>query len=196
MKRRVASLLISGAAIIIDEWSRAQKEIDFGFLKGRLTSDEVLVDLPGPTDKEEKRKFVAGVVDLLEYTAMAAPLSRVLGFLCEQARHRVLALSVEKAVASSTVERIIYGTWLADVDGSRGRQPLRDAIYSLPKATFFRVALAGHYLARVYWNHWQKGDRLMLLDAAEETLKPISMGVNKSELKRLIEKRDKQSDDA
>jgi hypothetical protein len=39
----------------------------------------------------------------------------------------------------------------------------------------------------VYWNHWRKEDRLVLLNAAEEALKGFNITLNKGELKRLIE---------
>jgi hypothetical protein len=39
----------------------------------------------------------------------------------------------------------------------------------------------------VYWSHWKKEDRLALLDAAEEALRPFDVNLNKAELKRLIE---------
>lgn len=187
-KRDLASSIIQGAATIIDEWSRAQKDIDFDALKQELTTDENLAELPGPDDLDEKRRFVNGVIDLLEYAAMADPLRRVIGFLCEQARHRVLAPSVVKADVAGVIERVIHGTWLADIDAGRGRGPLHDAIKSLPRATFFRIALAGHYLARVYWAHWRKEDRMVLLEAADATIQPLEVSIDKPKLKRLIEK--------
>ncbi|MDB5529190.1 MAG: hypothetical protein JWR51_2293 [Devosia sp.] len=186
-KRALSTSIISSAALIIDEWCRQQQKIDFAAIKRKMTTDEALADLPGGEDIEEKRKFIDGGVDILEYTALAEPLRRVLGFLCEQARHRVLAPSVEAATVDGAIEKIIHGTWLADIDTARGKDKLRQAIIDLPTAQFFRVILASHYLARVYWNHWRKEDRLHLLNSAEEVIKPLELKINKSELKRMIE---------
>lgn len=59
---------------------------------------------------------------------------------------------------------------------------------ALPRATFLRITLASHYLARVYWNHWRKDDRLVLLDIADEAIKPIELSFNKAELMRMVKR--------
>jgi hypothetical protein len=193
-KRELSTAIVNGAAAIIDDWCRAQREIDFQAIKIELLSDDVLQTLPGPVDLDEKRRFVTALIDLLEYGAMADPIRNVLGFLCEQARHKVLAPSVTNASPSGAVEAVIHGTWLADIDTARGRPILREAIRALPRATFFRMTLASHYIARVYWSHWHKDDRIHLLQAAEEAIQPLEVQINKPELKRLIEREaDKKS---
>lgn len=187
-KRRLSASIVTGASRLIDEWSRMQMEVDFDAIKRELISDDILPDLPGPDDIDEKRRFVEAMVDLLEYAAMADPVRRVMNFMCEQARQRVLATSVANSVPTGTMEKVIHGTWLADIEPARGRGPLKAALKGLPRATFLRLTLASHYLARVYWNHWRKDDRLTLLDAAEEAIKPLEHSINKAELKRLVEK--------
>jgi nucleoside phosphorylase len=187
-KRELSTVVVNGAAAIIDDWSRAQRDIDFEAIKVELLSDDVLHSLPGPADIDEKRRFVTSYIELLEYGAMADPIRRVLGFLCEQARHKVLAPSVTNATPGGLMEAVIHGTWLADIDAGRGRQVLRDAIRALPRATFFRMTLASHYLARVYWSHWHKDNRMLLLQAAEDAIEPLEVQINKPELKRLIER--------
>lgn len=49
------------------------------------------------------------------------------------------------------------------------------------------MPLRAPYLARVYWSHWRREDRLALLDAAEDILEPLEVDINKAQLKRLIE---------
>ncbi len=188
VKRRLSGRVVTGASRLIDEWSRAQSEIDFDEIKRDLTTDESLSNLPGPDDLNEKRRFIEGLLDLLEYSAMADPMRRVMNFMCEQARQRVLATSVASSIPDGPMEKIIHGTWLADIDVGRGKGPLKEAIRKLPRATFLRITLASHYLSRVYWNHWKKDDRLVLLDVADEVIKPIEVSINKAELKRLVEK--------
>lgn len=195
VKRRLARVIVSGASRLIDEWSRAQLEVDFDAIKKELTSDEALKDLPGPDDIEEKRRFIDAMLDILEYAAMADPVRRVMNFMCEQARQRVLATSVAGTTFEGPMERIIHGTWLADIDASRGRDPLKQAIKDLPRATFLRITLASHYVARVYWNHWRKDDRLILLDAAEDAIKPIEYSINKAELLRMVKRDGKKTGD-
>ena len=187
-KRAIARDLVVGASRLIDEWSRVQSRIDFDELRRELTSNEVLAMLAGPEDISDKRRFVEGLLDLLEYIAMADPVRKVLGFLCEQARQKVLAPSIGAVEVNGPMERIVHGTWLTDVDAKRGWDFLREAIHGLPRATFLRVTLASHYLARVYWSHWSVGDRLSLLNAADEAIKPIEASIDKAGLKRMVER--------
>ncbi|WP_242154813.1 hypothetical protein [Sphingomonas sp. BAUL-RG-20F-R05-02] len=188
VKRRLAKAIVTGASRLIDEWSRAQMEIDFEALRCELTTDAALANLPGPNDPEEKKRFIEAIMDIIEYSAMADPVRRVMNFMCEQARQRVLATSVAGTVPEGPMERIVHGTWLADIDVTRGKSPLRDAIKTLPRATFLRITLASHYMARVYWNHWRKDDRLVLLDMADEAIKPIELSINKAELMRMVKR--------
>ncbi|MFO6428866.1 hypothetical protein ACLBKT_02130 [Erythrobacter sp. W302b] len=186
-KRRLSALLIEGAAAFTDEWSRIQSEFDFKGLKEAITTDQALEDLPGPDDIEEKRKFVAALVDLFEYQAMASPIHRTLTFLCEQARHRVLSTSVEAAVSDGLIQNLIKGTWLIDIDPAKGRKPLREAMKALPRSTFLRMTMVSHYMTRMYWAHGKKEDKLALLDAADDMLKPLEIDLDKARLKRMIE---------
>jgi nucleoside phosphorylase len=198
-KRALSTLIIQGAGPIVDEWTRSKLDIDFQGLKDELTSDDMINDLPGPLDIEEKRRFIVGLVDMIEYATLAGPLRRVVGFLCEQARHRVLATSVEKATSSGLFDRVLHGAWLADIDVAKGKEPLSAAMKALPMATFFRVTLASHYLSRVYWNHWKKDDRLFLLDAAEDAIRPLDVKIDRPQLKRMIERStsgERDSDDS
>ncbi len=187
-KRGLSRDLVIGGSRLIDEWCRLQIRIDFDDLRSELTKDEVLADMPGPVDAAEKKRFVEALLDILKYSALADPVRRVLAFLCEQARHRVLAPSIAAVTLDGPVERIVHGTWLTDVDSRRGASPLRKAIRELPRATFFRITLASHYLARVYWNHWSMDNRLILLDAADEAIKPIEAIIDKDRIKRMVER--------
>lgn len=185
-KRRLSALLVKGAAVFIDEWSRVQSEFDFTSLKEAITADDVLADMPGPDDLEEKRKFVGGMIDIFEYNAMSDPLRRTMMFLCEQARQRVLSPSVEASAVDGAMERLIKGSWLIDIDPDRGRKPLRDAMKNLPRATFLRSTMVSHYITRMYWAHDKESSKLALLDAAENILEPLEFGIDKARLKRLV----------
>jgi nucleoside phosphorylase len=188
IKRRLTKMIVVGASRLIDEWSRMQLDVDFEAIKRELTTKEMLDELPGPEDPDEKLRFVDAILDIMEYAAMADPVRRVMNFMCEQARQRVLATSVAGTTFDGPMERIIHGTWLADIDVARGKAPLKEAIKNLPRATFLRITLASHYMARVYWNHWRKDDRLFLLDAAEDAIKPIEYSINKAEMIRMVKR--------
>lgn len=188
-KRKLSGMVIQLAACIIDEWGRQLAGFDFAKIKEELTRDISIGSFPGGNDNpDETKKLISGVVDILEFTILAEPLRCVIDHLCERARHRVLATSVEKAEVDGLMERVIFGTWLTDIGSERGRAILRSAIRALPAARFFRFALVSIYLSRVYWDHWQKKDRLILLNMAEEALKPLEIAFDKSKLKRFIER--------
>jgi hypothetical protein len=165
-------------------------------LKTELTEPDALAEFMKMTaakDEKEAKRIVGGLVDVLEMSLLGEPFRRAIQVLCEQARHRVLAMSVQKIDPEDSVEAIIQAAWLADIDGKKGRVPLTDAIEKLSAAPFFRVNLATHFLMRVYWSHWRKEDRFVLLDAAEEVIKPLQLGFDKPKLKRYIEKDDASS---
>lgn len=187
-KRKLSGNILSAGSLIVNEWTREQTLIDFAALKADLLSEENLKRLPGPDDGDEKVRFVSGLVDLIEHSTLSDPVRRVMGFLCEQARHKVLATSVKNANFETLFERMLHAIWLSDIDVSEGKDFLKSAMKSLPEAHFFRLALASHYLARAYWSHSRKDDRLFLLDAAEEALKPLGVRIDKPQVKRIIEK--------
>jgi hypothetical protein len=85
------------------------------------------------------------------------------------------------------MESIIHGAWLADVDSVSGKTFLKHAINVLPAAPFLRLILAAHFVTRVYWSHWKKQDRLILLNAAEMVIKPLHWNIDKQGLMRVIE---------
>jgi hypothetical protein len=113
-----------------------------------------------------------------------------MGFLCEQARHKVLASSIQGAKVNELVEKLIQAMWLADIEIKRGKPSLRDVIRQLPDAYLLRVALCTHLMFRVYWSQSQKKDRLELLDAAEQLIRSLHLQFDKSRMQRQIERFD------
>lgn len=190
-KQQIASQLIELATLVIDQWTRAHAQVSFDEIKKDLTSDEALVNFPSRDGKnetkQEKIEIIEGLVDVLEYSFLSEPFRRIIHHLCEQARHRVLAPSVQKAKVEGEMERIIHAAWLTDIDSKRGSGNLKKSIKGLPVSRFFRMTLATHFLRRVYWSHWNKEDRLTLLDAAVDAMKPVQLTINKPQLKRMIE---------
>jgi hypothetical protein len=166
--------------------------VDFEVVKKQLTAPESMKELFAPDDArsdDDRKKLVITLVELLELGFLQQPLRRVIEVLCEHARHRVLATSVLRATASIGMEEVIRAAWLADIDSGRGAPVLKKVIKDLPAAPFVRITLATHFLLRVYWSHWKKEDRVVLLNAAEDLLKPLQLGFNKSKLIRLIDKK-------
>lgn len=198
VKERLVSLVLELGSAILDSWTRERAKIDFPALREDFLSDESVKSfLPEEEGTEkptfnETRRIMSLLVDALEFGLLSEPLRKMVSFVCEQARHRVLAPTVERVKPTDQMERVLHSAWLADIESNRGKRALRAAISDLPPAPFMRMTLAMHFLTRVYWNHWKTEDRLALLDAASEALKPINMKIDKDKLKsnlrRYIEK--------
>lgn len=190
VKQDLGSALIATAANLSHVWTRAHARINFDEIRKEFTSDEAVKSVQNGSsdgvDTEETRRQLTGMVDLLEFSLLAAPLRRLLSHLCESARLRVLAVSVERATVKGEVERLVHAAWLADIEGRRGSKRLIEVIKDLPPSPFLRILIATHLMTRVYWNQWNLEDRLRLLDAAEMAVKPF-LTIKKGEIIRYIE---------
>jgi nucleoside phosphorylase len=191
MKQMLAGLLIKVAAVISHRATEALLNVDFSMIKRDFQSDQKVIKAlrASNEDKDDAgiQRLISSLVDVLEYSFFGAAIRRVLQQLCEGARQRVLATSVEKAEVNEPIESMIHAAWLADIESRRGKDLLVKAIKQLPSTPFLRSALAAHFTARVYWNHWRTEDRLVLLSAAEECLKGLGLSLKKGELTRYIE---------
>jgi hypothetical protein len=192
VKQGLARQLVRLGSGIVHSWTNKRLEIDYKKLRNDLQNEEFLKSFPGYDGTEtvlaELRLLVGMFVDVMEFSLIAEPFRRIADHLCENARHRVLATSVEKVEVDHPMEQILHSAWLTDIESRRGKNALHSAIRNLPAAHFLRINLATHFLTRVHWNHWRTEDRLILLDAAEEAIKPIAIKFDKGELRRAIEK--------
>lgn len=189
-KQELATGLIDLAASLAHVWTEAFTRIDFEEIRKEFTSDETVKSIQnGSTeagDGDEIRRNLGSMVDLLEFSMFATPMRRLLNHLCETARLKVLATSVERAEAPGEVQGVMHAAWLADIEGRRGHRKLMAAVKELPPSPFLRIVIATHLMTRVYWSQWDKDDRLRLLDAAELALKPF-ITLKKGEIIRYIE---------
>jgi hypothetical protein len=115
--------------------------------------------------------------------------------LCEEARDKVLALSIANTQTDDSLEEIVRGAWLSDINSQQGAKELRAALTNVQRARLLRVSLAGHLIMRVYWKHWDKESRLSLLKLAGESLKDMGVKLNKFELERMIKREEKSEND-
>lgn len=188
-KERLATDLIGTAALLANSMTNAYNQVDFSVLRKEFTTNEAIQSFlngnANDANREETRRQIEGVVDLLEFSILAGPLRQILSYLCEHARLPVLAGSVEKANPSGEVDCLIHSLWLADIDSPRGQKELVKTMKGLPSSPFLRIIVGMHLMTRVYWNHADKNDRLRFLDAAEIALKPI-ISLKKGEIMRQI----------
>jgi nucleoside phosphorylase len=196
-KQDLAAELVKLGSGVVHEWTLVNSSVDFEAVKRELQTEENLRDFSdgSKADLVTAKRLMGTLVDLLEFGFVSQPFRRVVAHLCEQARHKVLATSLEKISFSNEIEKVIHATWLADVDAKKGSSLLDLAIRSLPLAPFLRLNLASHLLTRVYWRHWMKDQKLALLQAAERVLQGLATGIDKSRLTRIIERDEKEKDE-
>lgn len=193
-KLELIGLLTRTASRLIDAQTRAYAKVDFAELKRKVLASEqverLLATFTEDRERDDIRRLLSNIIDLLELALLAEPFVSTVSFLSEQARHKILAPSIEKAEFSAAQEEVIRDTWLADVDPQRGRTNLRKTVASLPAAPFFRLVLATHLFGRVYWVHWNPDDRMELLNAANDAIKALGLSfIETATVKRKIERK-------
>lgn len=191
-KRELSNNLVNLGALIVDVWTRRRASIDFISFKEEILSDESIDNIRKEqgiaVSKEELESMISNLIDMIEGAALSDPLRHTLGLLCEQARSKVLAKSLENIKPATDFGELLLAAWLTDVDPAKGKKTLKDTGASLPPVYFLRTCMAIHCLSRAFWHHWKVQDRNSLLDTAEAFLKPVSSSLNKAELKRRIER--------
>lgn len=188
-KVALSQSISSVAAIIIDKWTRRNQTVDFDEIRASLF-DEVIsskMEFDNEEERDEIRQLFVSVTDILEHNFMCEPIRRVLGFLGEQARHKVLASSIERAQVEDQVADVLRSAWLSDIDVNRGTPSLSAALKKLPAAPLMRISLATHLMAQVFWRHADKGNQFTLLEAANDTIKPLELSFDKGQIRRDIE---------
>lgn len=196
-KRALISKIITLASLIADDWTREVASIDFAKVKTDLLADgsiaKALATSPSDTDLSEAERTISGLVDVIEYTLFTTPFRSIMATLSEEARDKVLAQSIANTQTEGTLEKLVRGTWLSDIDTPQGSKEVREALKKLPRAKLLRVSLAAHLIMRVYWKHWNKDNRLTLLALAGESLKGMGVKLKKSELERLVDQETKSN---
>jgi len=195
-KRQIASQVVRLTSILLDELFRTFPKVEFEKFKKEAQSDEHLREVfglnQGDDVPDDLREFVSAIVDAYEFSLLGYPLRAMLGELGNVAGQAVLGRSVSNVEVDTPLEELIAKVWAAEIDASKGRSALIAAINKMPVAPFLRVTLSTHFMTRVFWNHWEKSNRLALLDAAEECLRPVYGPIDKGRVRRLIDAEEKE----
>ncbi|MDG5751954.1 hypothetical protein P8R33_12620 [Qipengyuania sp. XHP0211] len=189
-KRDLSAKVVDGAAVALDEWSRINLEIDFDKMKENLTTDKALNATDFPDEIDDRRRFVGSIIDVMEYAILAQPIRQIFGYLAEQARHPALYMSVDKSEVEGKLETLIKASWMVDLMPKSGRKFLKESMKALPRASFLRYTIASHYLSRLFWAHWDKENRTIMLEAAQDVVKPLGVNIDKPKLEKLIKTKD------
>ncbi|NTC83010.1 hypothetical protein [Agrobacterium tumefaciens] len=191
-KRELARKIVEASSLIIDRLLASFPRSHFDELKDQISSEESLRSLfsieANDPILDHQKELVTAIVDAYEFSLLGYPMRLVLEQLGNLASQPVLRSSVSSVDSEDPMQNLIAKIWAAEIDASKEKNSLLSAISRLPTAQFLRVSLSTYFITRVFWNHWQPENRLALLDAAEESLKPLNREIKKGDLQRMITK--------
>lgn len=191
-KRKLSKQIVEVGSLLIDRILRTFPRKAFDQLKQDMQADDnirSLFDIPAHDPIPEKhRVLIDAVIDAYEFSLLGYPMRLVLEQLGNLASQPVLRSSVSSVVSDDAMEHLVARIWAAEIDASREKSALLEAVNALPNVPFLRVSLSSYFIVRVFWNHWLPENRLALLDAAEAALKPLKRTIDKGEIQRMISK--------
>jgi hypothetical protein len=191
-KRLLARRIVQLTSIILDQVLRMFPKVEFAALKeGLLSKDKIRAHFMVENDQdiESTTEFIRTVIEAYEFQIVGFPIRLFLDYLGNSAGQSVLRPSVASVQSDHIIENLVARIWAAEIDATRERTPLLEAIHDLPPHAFLRTTISSFFLTRVFWNQWDRNNRLVLLDAAAECLSPLSgPQVDKGRLKRIIDK--------
>jgi hypothetical protein len=190
-KRRLAAQIVHSTSILLDELLRLFPKVQFADLKQQFQDDAFLrttFDIPADKPvRAEVREFVGTIVDAYEFSLLGYPLRIMLSELGNAAGQPVLRPSVASVKTDGLMENLIARVWGSEINAAKNNDELLAAIADLPPAAFLRISLSAHFMTRVFWNHWERANRLALLDAAIESIRPLNAALDKGRIIRLVD---------
>lgn len=189
-KRGLVEKTVRLSGLVIDKWTREMRTVDFRAMKAEILDNEaIMADMAKSTaghDIANAKAILRNLVELVEFTILSYPFVGVLTYLCDEAHDSVLAESTINTSVDGKIEELIRYIWLSDIDPPKGKEGLLQSIKVLPKSLFLRSIITGYVMGRAFWGHWRKEDRLILLNAADESLKGAGVRYKTSDLVRRI----------
>ena len=191
VKRVLIRKVVKISLLIIERWTQAHLAVDFINIKRDVLSNEEIISNIAKSDStlsiESAKSILESIVDLMELVFAMQPFLGTVSYLCEEARDIVLAESIINTPVQGDMEELLRNLWLSDIDVQKGKKGLNTSIKRAPKSKLLRSVITAQLMARVYWKHWRKEDRLSLLNAADLSLKGVGQRYKTGELQRLVE---------
>lgn len=191
-KRNLAHTIVRSTSLLLDELLKAFPREEFEQFKKTVSSEEELrsiLDVPEGEEIDKRAvEFVTAIMDAYEFTLLGYPIRAMFGQLGNVAGQRVLFQSVSSVETTDTMDNLVARIWSAEISAKKGKNELIEAIRRLPPTPFLRLSLSIHFMERVFWNHWETENGLALLDAAEESIRPLGGGgFDRGQIVRIIE---------
>lgn len=192
-RQGLAELVLVGSEALLDGMTRHLHKLDFGEIKSQIANDAEFKQTLGVTDEAEFKTLTSALVDFVEYVALSEPLDHVFNSLPDRASHKIVGNSLMKVEAKTKMQQLIKGVWLTSIDHVAGKKDLQRSVADLPDVRFLRAALTSILINRVKWKIADEPTQMVILDAAEQLVKPYNPHMNKGEIIRFVEKQVSQA---
>lgn len=188
----LTSMMLQLSEALIHQWTKHTSDIDFEDIKIKIKSDEEFRKSFKDIESEDFNSIVDAVVEYMELVSLSDPFDTVSHQLTDVAKNGVIANSLRKIAPDTPIQRVIHAAWLTHIDANSGRRILLDAIDDLPLVKFFRAVLTSWLILRLKWKVPTEAAQRALLDAAEASIRPLNRTIEKGELIRFIQRKDRR----
>lgn len=194
-RQNLASALIIGSEIVIEQWTRLVAEVKFEEIKSQIKTDNKFRSKLDVKDDEEFSQAIDALVDFAEFVGLGQAVQQIISMLMDSAKNGVIGNSLAKIDAQSKMQALIRGLWLSTIKADSGKEDLISAISELPDARLLRATLTSMLIYRVKWQISDAKSQAIMLDAAEAIIKPINKSLDKGEIMRFVARKKEQKVD-
>jgi nucleoside phosphorylase len=179
-KNELAGRVLGLAEVFTDLLTRNRLRVDFDGVKSELLAEEnvrsFLDQVGAPhTELENVRGSLELFLRGFELNYLCGPVASVLWRIGSTGCSAVLWPVVSGAKPTSTIGNVFKAAWSMDVDPVRGRSLMKGAFDDYRGADLFRLIVANHLLARLYWHHYGTSGSTPLAESAKYVLGPIRL---------------------
>ena len=180
VKTALAELILQLGSKFSDVWTRNRLRINFDETRRELLADDRIWKYIHDAGIEESQfGAVKAELDLslygAELNAIVDPMGRVLWRISAAAGVKVLAPILQELQVEDPIQRILRACWFMDVDPTKGKDDLKDALADYKGNALLRFTLAGHLLWRVFWHHYKTSNSEYFVASARRALAPIGL---------------------
>lgn len=192
LKVQIATEVVRVAARFSDLWTRNRARVDFSEIRRELLDDTNIWkffedhDVDSALFESFKRDIELSLYGV-ELSNLMEPMNRVLWRICSLAGVRVLQPVIEEIKPNEVVEKVIAATWLHDVDPSKGKIALKNAMADYTGSPLLRLLLASHLLWRVFWHHYKTPGAPHFLTSVDRVLSPLGLKPSEERLKQVTQ---------
>jgi nucleoside phosphorylase len=185
-RQEISVLLLQGAELISEQWTRVVSDTKFEDIKSQIKSDEKFRSELKISDKENFDQAIDALVDFSEFIGLGQGIEQVLSTLMDTAKNGVIGNSLAKVGTTTKLQALIRGLWLSSIKADAGKADLIEAISDLPDSRLLRAVLISMLIYRVKWKISDTKSQGIMLDAAEAIVKPLNKTFDKGEILRFV----------